>query len=759
MYDENPDMMEQPEDSEEKIKEELKAFIHELETKAEKRAKERQPIEKRWLQDLRQYHGIYDDETFQMLKQKKKSKVFMNLTRPKTNGVIARLWDLLFPTDDRNWSIQATPVPEMDRTIDERLEIASYAEENMQAGAKRMEQAQAAGNEGGVAEAAKTMNEAQAILQAAEEEAERLQEAKRAANAQAMLMQDEIDDQLKASRYGAEARDMITDGCKLGTGVLKGPVIQGKRRRRFEETEAGFQMVEVDDMAPGAQWVDPWSFFPDPNAKNPAHGDGCFERHLMNATQMRDLQKRTDIDVDALRRVMKAGPKSSNAPWFLTELSNLTHDKTTVVNECWTVWEYSGEITGDDLGKLAKMVTSAREEYDELADETGEIDPLISISARIWFCDGELLSFAINPLDSQDCMYSIWNYEPAEHGPWGYGVPYIMRHEQVTINSAKRMIMDVGALSAAPQVVVNKSMVTPENGDWTMEPGKVWLWNSPEDGQPATDPFKPFVIPANLNELAGIIDLSKQTIEEITIASIGQTDQGSVDHKTFKGLALKLGNANIMLRRLVRDFDDQITTPIIRRFYEWNMQFSDKEEIKGDYEVEARGSTVLVVREMQAESLMMIANSFGDHPTYGPLLRHEAIMNLIFRALMVPTADITKTKREVEEDAKKAMEQPNPEAEAMQAEMKIKEAELQLRQQESENKVEIANMEADSRRYVADRTYHAALNRLEAYFNVEQTKLEAKDQQIMAENESKERRMAAEVAMAQRTGKSSGGAI
>lgn len=759
MYDDNPDMMEQPESSEEKIKEELKAFIHELETRAEKRAKERQPIEKRWLADLRQYHGIYDEDTLLLLKAKKKSQVFMNLTRPKTNGVIARLWDLLFPTDDRNWSIQSTPVPEMDRTIDDSLEIASAAEENMQAAGRRMEEAAAAENAQGVEQAKQQMNEAQAILQEAEEQAEKLQEAKRAANAKALLMQDEIDDQLKASRYGAEARDMIADGCKLGTGILKGPVIQGKIRRRFQQTPDGYALVEVDDNAPAAQWVDPWSFFPDPNAKNPADGEGCFERHLLNAAQMRDLQKRTDIDVDALRRVMRNGPKANNAPWYLTELTNLTQDKTTVVNDCWTVWEYSGEITGEELGKLAQAISAAKEEYDAVADETGEVDPLLSVSARIWFCDGEILSFAIHPLDSQECMYSIWNYEPAEHGPWGYGVPYIMRHEQVTVNAAKRMIMDLGALSAGPQVLVNKSMVTPENGEWVFESGKTWLWNTPEDGQPVTDPFKLFFVDAKLNELAGIIDLAKQTIEEITIPSIGQTDQASVDHTTFKGLALKLGNANIMLRRLVRDFDDQITTPIIRRFYEWNMQFSEKEEIKGDYEVEARGSTVLVVREMQAENLMMIANSFGDHPTYGPLLKHKAIMDLIFRALMVPTADIVKTPREVEADAKAAMEQPNPEAQAQQMMNELKQMELQIRQAESENKVEIANMEADSRRYVADRTYDAALSRLETQFNIKAEELEAADARIMAENDSKERRLAAEVAMAQRTGKSSGGAV
>lgn len=765
MYDGSPDQRT------DEMREKLAAFVSALEGRAEKRAAERKAIETRWLEDLRQYHGVYDSATLKRLEGKKRSKVFMNLTRPKTNGVIAKLWDLLFPTDDRNWSIGPTPVPESDRFIEDRREIASAAKENLRNGQQRMEEASAAQNQDGVEQARQEMNAAQKILQQAEEEADRLQEEKRAANAQALLMQDEIDDQLKSSRYGAEARDMITDGCKIGTGVLKGPVNQGKRRRRFQQSEGGYQMVEVDDHAPGAQWVDPWSFFPDNNAKNPADGDGVFERHLLNAKQMRDLQRRQDIDTSALKRVIEAGAKRGNVPWYLTELTNLTQEETSVVSESWTVWEFSGEITGDDLQLLALGIDAARDEYEDIADDEGKIDPLASVSARIWFCQGEILSFAIHPLDSQECMYSIWNYEPAEHGPWGYGVPYIMRHEQSSVNAARRMIMDNGALSAGPQVVINKAMVSPENGDWNLEPNKVWVWNNPEEGQPVTDPFRTYNINANLGELAGIIDLAKQTIDEITIPAIAQGEQGATQaHKTFQGLALMMNSAGVMLRRLVRDFDDQVTTPMIRRFYEWNMQFSDKEAIKGDYEVEARGSSVLLVREMQAQNLMMIAQNFGDHPVYGPLLKHKAIMDLIFRALMVPTSDITKTEREVEEDMERAAKQMPPEAQAAQADAEFKMRDLQVREREIEAKVEIANMEADSRRYVADRTFDAVMERVANEYDLSREELDRKFKKgdredavkvAIAEREidAKDRHLATEVAMVELTGKSAGGSV
>jgi hypothetical protein len=61
----------------------------------------------------RAYWGKYDDSTETSLANSQKSKAFVKLTRHKTNGWAARLSDLLFPTDEKNWGIQPTPLPEL----------------------------------------------------------------------------------------------------------------------------------------------------------------------------------------------------------------------------------------------------------------------------------------------------------------------------------------------------------------------------------------------------------------------------------------------------------------------------------------------------------------------------------------------------------------------------------------------------------------------------------------------------------------------
>src|SRR5690554_4160406 len=89
----------------------MEAIVGALEKEAEERVGKRNLIEKRWLEDLAQYHGRYDDETARNLSVGRKSRLFINQTRPKTNAMEARLADMLFPTDDRNWGIEPTPVP------------------------------------------------------------------------------------------------------------------------------------------------------------------------------------------------------------------------------------------------------------------------------------------------------------------------------------------------------------------------------------------------------------------------------------------------------------------------------------------------------------------------------------------------------------------------------------------------------------------------------------------------------------------------
>lgn len=70
--------------------------------------KQRQPIVQRWTKDMYQYRNQYESSV-----DTGKSKVFVGYTRAKTDAWSAQMTDMLFPSDDKNYGISPTPVPQI----------------------------------------------------------------------------------------------------------------------------------------------------------------------------------------------------------------------------------------------------------------------------------------------------------------------------------------------------------------------------------------------------------------------------------------------------------------------------------------------------------------------------------------------------------------------------------------------------------------------------------------------------------------------
>lgn len=739
------------------LRDRLNRIVLRLQDEADRRVMLRGGIEKRWIEDLRQYHGRYSEAQIERMKEVDGSSLFISLTRPKTNALIARLHDLLFPTDDKNWGIGPTPVPEL-------TEPAEQAMREMQAAQDQLSEATAAGEEAarhedraGMAQAEGMAREAETRMSAAQEAHEALEAQLEEARGRARLMAEEIDDQLKTCRYAARARDVIEDICKLGTGILKGPVVGDKTRAKWsrEELEGGASLYRLQREAvphPEAYRVDPWGFFPPPEATSmeDCDGEGIFERHLMTAGQFRKFAKRPDVDKEIARAILKAGP-TGNAPTYLPDLYAVTGQSQYQQAERFVVWEYTGPLDPEEVAFVARM--TGRDDFAE-AVET-EYDPLEELIVRAWFCDGRLLAFGEHPLDSAEHLYSVSNLEKDESSLFGFGLPYIMRDDQSALNAAWRMMMDNAGLSTGPQIVVHRDKVEPSDGDWVLRRRKIWF--ATDKWAPGDRPFETFDIPNHQAELANIIALARQQVDEVTnMPAIAQGEQGTGVTKTAQGMALLMNSANVVFRRLVKNFDDDMTVPTIRRFYDFNMQFSRKEHIKGDYEVDARGSSVLLVREMQSQNLMMIALQFGGHPIYGAMLKDHELLTEIFKANMLSAGQFVVSKSEWE---KLQREQSDPQAQLAQMQAQEAEAEREIKREEMQLKAAMAEREAASREVVANLNYEAAMMTLAEKLNMSAEDLAAKIQDKREERASKERQLAVEVGMAQRTGKSAGGSV
>ena len=74
--------------------------------------RDRRLAELRWAKSARQYLGIYDPEVESQI-EKNRSKAYPKLTRVKCVSMLSRLMNLLFPSNEKNWTVTNTPVPNL----------------------------------------------------------------------------------------------------------------------------------------------------------------------------------------------------------------------------------------------------------------------------------------------------------------------------------------------------------------------------------------------------------------------------------------------------------------------------------------------------------------------------------------------------------------------------------------------------------------------------------------------------------------------
>lgn len=225
------------------------------------------------------------------------------------------------------------------------------------------------------------------------------------------------------------------------------------------------------------------------------------------------------------------------------------------------------------------------------------------------------------------------------------------------MNSAWRALLDNMAVSYAPQVIMKRT-IEPADGNSVLQGRKIW-W-APKDEPDVQKAFYVFNVNSNQKELMAIIELAmKFADDETSLPQLAQGEQGTAPD-TVGGMTILMNAANAMLKRLVKQFDDMITRPHIRRYYDWNMQYNEDESIKGDFEVDARGSTALMVRDQQKQSIVNLMQ-MARTPEFGPYIDKEKLFRKALETEHFTPTDIMASDAEIaaaKEEAKKAASVP-----------------------------------------------------------------------------------------------------
>jgi hypothetical protein len=544
---------------------------------------DRRMAELRWLRNQRQYLGLYDPDIEKELAPNR-SKAYPRVTRIKCVSVLSRLMNLMFQGNERNWTLEANPVPDLSPAdVDQAIQDAQKEDQ-----------------ETGDPPAPLDL---EYVLRAV----------KRAADKRAYNLMQVIDDQLaelggdQTSDYVGLNRDVVRSGIIYGMGVLRGPFVRKVRR-----TEIGFDKMTQqptvrrhDAYMPQFEFRSIWDFYPDMSAKTLDGMDGYFERIVMSRPQVRDLADRPGFYSDIIKKYLTDYPMGNyRAQPFETELRamgvkiNVNEMKTETMKYEVIVWH--GPLSGEYL-----MMCGADVPEDKLADD---------LEAEVWMLAGNIIKADINPwrkIGKDVKTFHTFLFDEDDTSPVGQGLPNIMRDSQMSISAMTRMYLDNASVVCGPNLELNTDLLRLDQDLSSTAAYKIWYreGSGPDAQFPAVRNVQ---IDAHLDDLQKGIEMFLKFSDMETFvgpATGGDMAQApSEPFRTAAGASMLRGDQALPFKDIVRSFD-QFTMSVIESLVQFNKVFNNSNvEIEGDYNVIARGATSLIAKEvrgMQVDQLAM----------------------------------------------------------------------------------------------------------------------------------------------------------
>jgi len=537
---------------------------------------ERSGMELRWLDDLRQYKGIYPSHVRANM-TKGKANAFIGLTRTKIQAVDARIMDLNFPTsEEMNWTIKPSPEPELPFEI-VNAKATAWAEKNQRP---------------------PTPEDIAMIV---------MEDAK----GRSALMSKRIKDQLTEARYRDVMRKVVHSGNLYGTGVMKGPLVDYKDAKSWVMGEDGNWVMKTEQkMLPYIEATSVWDTYPDMSATEPDDLRFVFQRHVMPRSELVELSNREDFDSVAIMEHIKTN-KNGTAIYktYEQELRTLDSERTNPNERIdymserkkrYEVIEFWGSIDAEDI-------------RDSGYDLPAELDGL-ELLANVWMLRDKVIKFEIAEVQSIGIPYYWYYYNKDETCIFGEGVPVVMRDTQRLFNAAVRALCDNTAGSAGPVYEVNEDLIAPgQNLD------NIGPWTTVYRGGRGIEAQHPAIrvhtIQSNAQLYIQLINLFSTLADESSaipkyLHGSAQGMQGA--GRTMGGLSMMLGQSVTVVKEQVRCLDDYVVKRFIRNMYFWNMELGDNPDIKGDFEVSAEGSASLIAKEVRAEKLISYLQSTAN---------------------------------------------------------------------------------------------------------------------------------------------------
>lgn len=570
-----------------------------------------------------------------------------------------------------------------------------------------------------------------------------------------------VRDQLQETRFVPKSRRMLEDAARVGWGVIKGPIMGVRKRKRHRGQMAldgsKLTMVSVTEITeesrPDIEYVDPWRFVAD-LAPTIEEAEKAYEFRLMSERDVRELRSMPGFDENAVRRLLAQKPLDiSGSPILGTYArKNIALGLQENLREVYVVVEYNGP--------MRKEWATQEEIETEIGPQTVWTCDALSCNGAPWtwvddgsplpmvqifFCQGEILKFKESPIENDSRLpYYVYTFHRTDDTFAGGGIPYLMRSMDRVIQASFRMGLHNASVSSGPLVFLRRGKVTPADGRGAIRGPKTFY----VDGdQSMKDLVYTQIIDNNAQQYLALLDKALSLSDEIINLPLIAQGQPSAVTQTASGLAMQLNAQNIFQKRLAMNAEDSVIVPVIDRMIEWNLCYGDATKIGGDFKVIPR-TNALLVKDMQAQRLQAATVMTAD-PRFAPYVDNYGLLKKNFEILEIATDGIVLPESEARQREQQMQQQaPDPMLEIKQAELQIKQSKIDSDAQIAQGDQQLRALEAEMKREVAQMGVDQAYARLALDENITIADIQAKIESIREAESTKRQKIGVDARLA-----------
>lgn len=552
-------------------------------------------VQERMDRSRRAINNEYNPEDLPLLED---NCVYMGITNLKVRAFRSWVSDILLNSEDRPFTIQPSPVPDLPREVQD-IVVNSFIDE-VQA-------------QGFVGDIEVRLSELKQIARGHVE---------RATRTAAANLENLIHDQLTEGNWREAFDEFIDDLGSMPGAVLKGPHVHFDKQLAWKDGKA--EVVQKTRFR--LSRVSPFDLFPSPDSKCPQSGRYLVERTRMGQSQLLDASNMGGFRPEAIRAALADYPTG----WRWEANRDTARD---------AVEDVDTSVSGDDTGGLHEVLIYYGQIVGAELAEMGldNLDPQRAYETEVWVTGGQVIRAILNPHPLGKRPYYVTSFDKQPGSFWGKGLPDLLDDVQRVGNASIRALIKNMAFSAGPIGEADMSRLTGEDDVTEVMPFRIYQVDN-DTMLPSAQPALRFHnIVSNSRELMEIYERFMKQADDISgiPAYVLGNPQVAGAGRTLGGLSLLMGNAAKGIKKVISHVDKDVIEPMVGEYVSFNLLFNDNPDIKFDSHVVARGSSGLLQQELSQSRAVELLGLLSPYLESGivPQRGLQIVMRDVIRGL------------------------------------------------------------------------------------------------------------------------------